>query len=458
MKMRKFIHLISKGVTLFFILNSLLISLAWAALPPDNSSLAPMLQKILPAIVNIKAQIKVTDFAVLREMEKQRLKSGDNSAPSDKILSVGSGVIVNADKGLILTNAHVINEAQIITITLGDGRHYNAKVIGLDKPSDVALVQIKAKNLTAIPIADSNKLKVGDVVAAIGNPFGLSQTVTAGIVSALGRTTLGIENYENFIQTDAPINPGNSGGALVNTQGELVGLNTAILAPGRGSIGIGFAIPSNMAKSIMDQLIQYGDVQRGILGIVTQDLTPDLADAFNTTATQGAAVSMIQPESPAEQAGLHINDIITKVNGSDIKNASDVINTVGFLRVNSKVSLTIIRNNKQLTVSAILIDPKKRAESIQSRDPFLYGIELKNYKEVSPLHGNVQGVLVLSIDQESNAWQGDLRPGDVIISANQEKITTIDDLRKVAAKADHTLLLNVLRGGGAIFLVINHEP
>jgi Do/DeqQ family serine protease len=450
--MKKFIQLLSIWVASFFLITS-----AFASIPIDTS-IAPMLQKVLPAIVNIKAQIKVTDFAVLQEMEKQRQKSGQNAQPSNQVMSVASGVIVNADKGYILTNAHVINDAQTITVTLGDGRHFAAKVVGIDKPSDVALIQIKAKNLTAIPLADSNKLKVGDVVAAIGNPFGLSQTVTAGIVSALGRTTLGIESYENFIQTDAPINPGNSGGALVNMQGELVGLNTAILAPGRGSIGIGFAIPSNMAKSIMDQLIQYGDVQRGVLGIVTQDLTPDLADAFHTTATQGAAITMIQPDSPAEQAGLHINDIITSVNGSDIKNASDVINTVGFLRVNSKVSLNILRENKPLTVAATLLDPKKRAESIQMRDPFLYGIELKNYKEVSPLHGNVEGVLVLGIDPDSNAWQADLRPGDVIISANQEKVATIDQLKAIATKAEHTLLLNVLRGAGAIFLVINHEP
>lgn len=449
--MKRFFRLLSLLVTLL-----LSIPTAYAGTPLD-ASLAPMLEKVLPAVVNIKAQIKVTDFAVLREIEKQKEKQGDNGMPSDKLLSVGSGVIVNADKGLILTNAHVVNDAQLITITLGDGRHYNARVIGIDKPSDVALLQIKAKNLTALVISDSNKLKVGDVVAAIGNPFGLSQTVTSGIVSALGRTTLGIENFENFIQTDAPINPGNSGGALINMQGELVGLNTAILAPARGSIGIGFAIPSNMAKSIMDQLIQYGDVQRGILGIVSQDLTPDLAEAFHTTAKQGAAISMVQPDSPAEQAGLHINDIITGVNGSDIKNASDVINTVGFMRVNSKVSLEVIRNNKELKILATLIDPKKRVEMIQARDPFLYGIEFKNYKEVSPLHGNVEGILILSIDQGSNAWQGDLRPGDVIISANQEKVTTIDELRKVATKADHTLLLNVLRGGGAVYLVVTHE-
>jgi len=450
--MKKFIPLLS---TLWIAFCALTIP-AHASLPMDTS-IAPMLQKVLPAIVNIKAQIKVTDYAVLRELEKQREKSGQNTPPTDKVTSVASGVIINADKGYILTNAHVVNDAQTIAITLGDGRHYSAKMVGIDKPSDIALLQIKAKNLTAIPMADSNKLKVGDVVAAIGNPFGLSQTVTSGIVSALGRTTLGIENYENFIQTDAPINPGNSGGALVNMQGELVGLNTAILAPNRGNIGIGFAIPANMAKSIIDQLIQYGNVQRGVLGIVTQDLTPDLADAFHTTATQGAAVTMVQSHSPAEQAGLHVNDIITSVNGSDVKNASDVINTIGFLRVNSKINLNIIRDNKPLTLTATLLDPKKRTEVIQLQNPFLYGIELKNYREVSPLHGNVQGILVLGIDPESNAWQADLRPGDVIISANQEKVTSIEQLKTVAAKDNHTLLLNVLRGIGAIFLVINHD-
>ena len=221
--------------------------------------------------------------------------------------------------GYILTNAHVIADAQTIVVTLGDGRHYTAKTIGADKPSDVALIQITAKNLTAVPVGDSNKVKAGDFVAAIGNPFGLNQTVTSGIVSALGRTTLGIESYENFIQTDAPINPGNSGGALIDMQGELIGLNTAILAPNQGSIGIGFAIPANMAKSVMNQLIQYGDVKRGILGIGAQDITPELASAFNLNVTKGAAVTLVLSDSPAQQAGVQVGDIVTAVNGSEVK-------------------------------------------------------------------------------------------------------------------------------------------
>ena len=215
-----------------------------------------MLKKVLPAVVNIRADIKITDLVTLYRIHKEHGGNLNTTELPDTYLSIASGVIVDADKGYILTNAHVINDAQTVIVSLGDGRHYTAKVIGLDKPSDVGLMQIKAKNLTAIPIGNSNQLKVGDVVVAIGNPFGLNQTVTSGIVSALGSTSLGIENFENFIQTDAPINPGNSGGALLDTQGNLIGINTAILAPDRGSIGIGFAIPSNIAQSIMDQLIQ----------------------------------------------------------------------------------------------------------------------------------------------------------------------------------------------------------
>jgi S1-C subfamily serine protease len=273
---------------LFICLGILFSINSFASIPAAavNSELAPMLQKALPGIVNIRADIKVTDLATLNRLQQERGAAANSEIP-DTYLSVASGVIVDASKGYILTNAHVVNDAQNVTVTLSDGRHYTAKVIGMDKPSDVALLQIKAKNLTAIPIANSNILKVGDTVLAIGNPFGLSQTVTSGIVSALGRTSLGIENFENFIQTDAPINPGNSGGALIDTQGNLVGINTAILAPERGNIGIGFAIPSDIAKSVMNQLIQFGDVRRGTLGIGAQDISPDLATAFNLPDTNG---------------------------------------------------------------------------------------------------------------------------------------------------------------------------
>lgn len=433
-----------------------------AGLPVDNT-IAPMLEKVNPAVVNIRAQIKITDFNTLREIQKQRGLRKKNEDDNDQNLpatfvSVGSGVIVDAEKGYILTNAHVVSDATTVTVTLSDNRHYTAKIIGLDKPSDVGLIQIKAKNLTAVTMGDSNKIKVGDFVAAIGNPFGLNHSVSSGIVSALGRTTLGIESYENFIQTDAPINPGNSGGALINFQGQLVGINTAILAPdSRGSIGIGFAIPVNMAKSVMLQLIAFGDVKRGILGIGAQDITPELASAFNTNLTKGAAVAYILPTSPAQQAGLQVGDIITAINGIEVKNASEVVNTVGFLRVDSKTNIDILRNNKRMTLSVTLSDPKKRKSMVEQSDPFLYGASLKNFTILSPIHGNVQGVLVIGVEEDSSSWHSDLRPGDVITSVNQQKVKNIDELKTVIAKADKQLLLNVLRGPGAVFLVINKE-
>lgn len=425
-----------------------------------DASLAPMLQKILPAVVNVRAQIKITDFATLQAILKQRTAQDQNAAQQpipDTIISAASGIIVDAKNGYILTNAHVVADATKVIVTLGDGHHYNAKIIGVDKPSDVALLQIKAKNLTALVLSDSNKLKVGDYVAAIGNPFGLNQTVTSGIISALGRTALGIENYENFIQTDAPINPGNSGGALINMQGELIGVNTAILAPDRGSIGIGFAIPSNMAKSVMEQLIKYGDVKRGVLGVGAQDITPDLASAFKIENAKGAAVTQVLPNSPAEDAGIRVGDVITNVNGADIKNSRDVVNVVGFLRVDSKTNIKLLRNNKPMTVTVTLSDPKKRQEIIEKSNPYLYGVGLGDFATLSPVHGRVRGVLVTSVEQDSNAWQSDLRPGDVITSVNQEKINTIDELMAATLKADKMLLLNVLRGQAAVFLVINKE-
>lgn len=431
-------------------------SLCSFASVPANFSLAPMIEKASPSVVNIKAQIKVVDYETMLKLQKQRRIQGSGQVP-ESIISVGSGVIVDAQKGYILTNSHVVEDAQAVTVTLDDGRHYNAKVLGMDKPSDIALLQVQSKNLTAIPISDSNNLKVGDLVVAIGNPFGLNQTVSSGIISALGRTSLGIENYENFIQTDAPINPGNSGGALINSQGELIGINTAILAPNRGSVGIGFAIPSNMAKSVMLQLIEYGNVRRGALGVGAQDITPELASGLHLQSHQGAAITLVKPNSPADKAGMKVGDIITAINNAPIKNANDVVNSIGFMRVNSKATIQVLRNNQSLSFVIALIDPKKTLEESVKMDPLLFGVALKNFNILSPIHGDVQGVLVMSVEEDTNAWHSDLRPGDVIISANQQKITNIGSLKKAASEANQNLVLNVLRGAGAIFLVINKE-
>jgi serine protease Do len=416
-----------------------------------------MLQKTLPAVVNIRAIIKLVGYDTMMQRQQQKQQPQQGPMP-DKALSVGSGVIVDANNGYILTNAHVVEDAQDITVSLSDGRHFTARTIGMDKPSDIALLQIKAKSLNAIPIGDSNNLKVGDVVAAIGNPFGLNQTVTSGIISALGRTQLGIESFENFIQTDASINPGNSGGALVNTNGELIGINTAILTPNaRGSVGVGFAIPSNMAKSVMQQLIQYGNVKRGALGIGAQDINPDLVSAFNLNVSKGAVVTEVMMDSPAQIAGLQAGDIIVNINNSKIENANDVVNAIAFLRVDSKTTINILRNNKPLTLSAIISDPKLRIEASEKSDPLLYGVGLKDFTQLDPLHGNIKGILVVSVEEDSNAWHSDLRPGDVIVTANQQKVTNISDLKTIANNTKKDLLLNVLRGPGAIFIVISKD-
>lgn len=446
-------------------LKWLVLMMSWLAVNcyaniPVNTSLAPMLEKVMPSIVNIRAQIKVVDFATLSRLQKESRahKKNDSDQPiPDKMISVGSGVIIDAKHGYILTNAHVVEDAKTVIVTLDDGRHYNAKIIGMDKASDIALLSINAKNLTAIAMGDSNNLKVGDVVAAIGNPYGLNQTVSSGIVSALGRAALGIENYENFIQTDASINPGNSGGALINSQGQLVGINTAILAPTRGSVGIGFAIPANIAKSVAMQLIQFGDVKRGALGIGAQDMTPELATAFHFSSTHGAAVTEVMPNSPADKAGLQIGDIITSINGAHINNANDVVNAIAFLRVNSKANIAVLRNNKPITLSTTITDPKQRKDDTAKNDPLLYGVSLKDFTIFDTTHGDVKGVLVVNVEEDSNAWHADLRPGDVIVSADQHKITSITELKTIATNTKDSLLVNVIRGAGAVFLVINKE-
>lgn len=434
---------------------------AIAAAPITETSIAPMLQQVMPAVVNIKAQIKITDFNTLRELQKRRQNGKDSEnveqALPSSFTSVGSGVIIDAKSGFIVTNAHVVADAQNIMVTLSDGRHFRARLVGVDKPSDVALIQIKAKNLTNVTMSDSNLLKVGDFVAAIGNPFGLSQTVTSGIVSALGRNALGIENYENFIQTDAPINPGNSGGALINMKGQLVGINTAILAPDRGNIGIGFSIPANMAKSVIQQLIQYGNVKRGVLGIGAEDVSPELAIAFHNDQIKGAAITQVLPYSPAQQAGIKVGDIVTAVNGSPVKSSADVVNTIGFLRVDTKVTVNLMRQNKPLTVNVTLSDPKVRKQMIEKMDPFLYGVGLKDFDMLNPIHGNVKGILITSVEEDSLAWQSDLRTGDVITSINQEEVKNIDELKKAIKNGDKTLLIHVLRGANALFLVMNTE-
>ncbi len=418
------------------------------------SSFATMLKKVKPAVVNIRT-IMMPSLAP-PPTNKKNSEDDQQNPPQQKMGSIGSGVIVDANKGYIITNAHVIEDAANVTITLGDGRHFTAKIIGADKPSDIALLQIKAKNLSELPLADSNNLQEGDWVVAIGNPFGLSQTSTAGIISGLGRTMLGIENFENFIQISAPINPGNSGGALVTADGKLIGINTATV-PAIYGAGIGFSIPSDMAKSVMAQLIEYGNVHRGALGVGIQDITPELATAFELKIQKGAVITQVMSDSPAEKAGAKVGDVVVSINGSPIKNANDVVNGIAFMRVDSKATLNVLRDNKPITLTAEITDPEKRKEWLEHKDPFFYGTTFKNFSLTSPIHGDIKGILVVDVEQDSHAWSSDLRAGDVIVSADRQKVSTIAELNKITAKAKDTLLLNVLRGAGAVFLLINRE-
>ncbi|HEV2336103.1 MAG TPA: trypsin-like peptidase domain-containing protein, partial [Stellaceae bacterium] len=270
--------------------------------------------------------------------------------------AVGSGVIVDAAQGYVLTNNHVVENATDIEVTTKDNRRLTAKLIGRDTETDIAVLRVPAGNLTAVPMGDSDRLQVGDFVLAIGNPFGLGQTVTSGIVSALGRSGLGIEGYEDFIQTDASINPGNSGGPLVDLEGECVGINTAILAPGGGNIGIGFAVPINMARRVMEQLVRFGEVKRGRIGVAIQDLTPDLAQAMNTVHTTGAVIARVDPSSPAERAGLHTGDLVVAVNGVTVNSGTQLRNMIGLTRIGSEVELTVDRRGAEQTV-AVHVDP-----------------------------------------------------------------------------------------------------
>lgn len=460
-----------KKIPLFLIFSMFLLnSVAFAALPNQVNgqavpSLAPMLQKIMPAVVNIKVQ-GTTDAAggALNDEASENKEGNPNSnpnenkapAPPQRFEGLGSGVIVDASHGYVITNAHVVRQAKTVSVMLSDGRIFKANLIGLDPPSDIALLQIKATGLTELPWGNSDILRVGDFVAAIGNPFGLSQTVTSGIVSAMQRSGLGIEGYESFIQTDASINPGNSGGALINLKGELVGINTAILGPAGGSIGIGFAIPANMTRGVMVQLIRYGSVRRGLMGVLLQDFTPELAGAFSVPLqTTGALVTMVTPGSPAEKAGFKPGDIIQRINGESIKNASQAKNIVGLLRAGARISLGVLRKGKTISINLITQDPERYQQANAAKNPFLFGTVLKHFDEQLPLQGHVVGIAILRVAQNTAAWHAGLRPGDVIVSANQQPVTSLSQLDALSQKADKQLLLNVLRQTGALFVVVN---
>ncbi|SLN67472.1 Periplasmic serine endoprotease DegP precursor [Roseovarius gaetbuli] len=423
-------------------------------------TLAPLLAEVTPAVVNISVESS-------RSVEMNPLFNDpffrrffDMQPPPQQPqrrqqMSAGSGVIIDAEKGYVLTNHHVVENGDRITVTLKDRRQFDAELIGSDPGTDVALVKIDAGNLTALDLGDSDRLQVGDYVLAIGNPFGLGQTVTSGIVSALGRSGLNIEGYEDFIQTDASINPGNSGGALVTLDGRLVGVNTAIIAPSGGNVGIGFAVPANMAKAVVDQLIEFGEVQRGLLGVTIQDFTPDLAEALGLEAGAGAVITQVEPDSSAEAAGLQPGDLIVSVDGRPVAGSADLRSQIGLKRTGRSIEIGIIRNGERQTVVATLRrgaqgGPRAGGHGLE----WLSGADLRNLEPGDPLYGEIPGVLVARLDPGSRAARSGITVGDIILAVNRVPVASVAELREQLTKVDRALALTIQRGSARIFLIM----
>jgi Do/DeqQ family serine protease len=436
---------------------------ATAALPAalaetHTLSLAPMIKRVSPAVVNIATRGTVSETGPQNPLSDDPFYRRFFSTPPDlgprnrAFQSAGSGVIFNAQSGYILTNAHVVENATEITVTLQDGRDVQAEILGRDAPSDVAVLKVKADGLTQIPLGDSATVEVGDFVVAIGNPFGLQHTVTSGIISGLSRSGINPDGYEDFIQTDASINPGNSGGALVNLKGELIGINTAILSKNGGNIGIGFAIPINMVKNVTDQLLKFGAVKRGVLGVNIYTLTPDIARSLGITKVRGALVSEVVGGSAAEKAGVRTGDVITAVNGQSVKSNAELRNVIGLLRVGDKVEIGIVRDGNPQHVTAVIAEiatPPAVASPVHTAPVAAvpHGLDGANMTDAP----EGAGALVTSIEPGSPAALQGLQENDIIVRVNRDRVTNLEQLR-AHTKITASLVIEVRRGKASLLI------
>jgi Do/DeqQ family serine protease len=441
------------GSRLLVVCAAVLAAAAASAQPAvrEMPSLAPMIEKISPAVVNISVSGSVTEGASPLANDEFFKRFFDFKEPQQErkheVEAAGSGVIVDAAKGYILTNHHVIENADKITVTLLDNRSLSAKVIGSDKGSDLAVVKVEASGLTSMPLGDSSKLRVGDYVVAIGNPFGFSHTVTSGIVSALGRSGINRDAYEDFIQTDASINPGNSGGALANLNGELVGINSAIISRSGGNIGIGFAIPMNMARSIMEQLISFGSVSRGLLGVSINDVSPEVAATYGLHDNSGALVMAVSPDSSAEHAGIRIDDVIVTINGTHVRDSGSLRNSIGLLRPGDKVKVGLIREGKETNVTATLGASTATSAKTEPEPEKNVGLdEVFEGAEIVDAPSSTPGLLVRRVDPGSPAADRGLRPGDIITKVNRMRVRNMADAKPLLRDA-RSIIIEVQRGG-----------
>lgn len=412
----------------------------------DARPLADVLEEVTPAVVNIAVTSgsPAENNPLYNDPYFRRFFEMPDMPRQPPRMSAGSGVIVDADKGYVITNHHVVEGAGEIAVTLKDRRRFTAELVGSDKATDVAVLKIDANNLTALSLGDPDSLRVGDSVVAIGNPFGLGQTVTSGIVSALGRSGINVEGYEDFIQTDASINPGNSGGALVTTTGRLVGINTAIIAPAGGNVGIGFAVPVDMVAAVMKQIIEQGEVRRGRIGVAIQDLTPDLAEALGISEINGAVVGSVEQDSPATEAGLQAGDVIVAVDKNAVSGSADLRNRIGLAPVGSHVEIEYLREGKRGSVS-VRIEAEGSGSASKLEVGRLQGAQFQDAE------GNV---FVARVDEDSAAAQSGLRAGDVIVAVNRRPVSTVAELTSALREAAGTIALDLFRGGAKLFLVI----